>query len=47
MRQIREMTGVCPQHDILFDVLTPTEHLHLFARLKGVQGQQLQEEVCE
>jgi ABC-type multidrug transport system ATPase subunit len=27
--------GVCPQHDVLFDLLTPLEHLDLFFELKG------------
>ncbi|KAB0791349.1 hypothetical protein PPYR_03149 [Photinus pyralis] len=34
--QIRRMTGVCPQHDILFDNLTPKEHLEFFASVKGI-----------
>lgn len=34
MDQIRSMTGVCPQHDILFDNLTPKEHLEFFAAVK-------------
>ncbi|KAK4878287.1 hypothetical protein RN001_010793 [Aquatica leii] len=34
--QIRRMTGVCPQHDILFDNLTPKEHLEFFAAVKGI-----------
>lgn len=34
MDQIRQMTGVCPQHDILFDNLTPREHLEFFAAVK-------------
>ncbi|KAK9754118.1 ABC transporter [Popillia japonica] len=36
MDQIRRMTGVCPQHDILFDNLTPREHLEFFAAVKGI-----------
>ncbi|TPX56028.1 hypothetical protein SpCBS45565_g08461 [Spizellomyces sp. 'palustris'] len=36
MRQIRQMIGVCPQHDILYDELTVEEHLRIFAGLKGV-----------
>lgn len=28
------MTGVCPQHDVLFDQLTPREHLAFFARIR-------------
>lgn len=27
--------GVCPQHDILFDLLTPEEHLDIFYDFKG------------
>lgn len=34
MEQIRRMTGVCPQHDILFDNLSPKEHLEFFAAVK-------------
>ncbi|XP_044260177.1 cholesterol transporter ABCA5-like [Tribolium madens] len=36
MDEIRRMTGVCPQHDILFDNLTPKEHLEFFAAVKGI-----------
>ncbi|KAH3769106.1 hypothetical protein DPMN_170353 [Dreissena polymorpha] len=32
---LRSMTGVCPQHNILFDQFTCYEHLRLFAGLKG------------
>ena len=28
--------GVCPQHDVLYPELTVTEHLQLYAGLKGV-----------
>jgi ATP-binding cassette subfamily A (ABC1) protein 5 len=28
--------GVCPQHDILFELLTPEEHLDIFCEFKGV-----------
>lgn len=28
--------GVCPQHDVLWDDLTVSEHLRFFAGLKGV-----------
>lgn len=34
MDQIRSMTGVCPQHDVLFDNLTTREHLRFFAAIK-------------
>ena len=29
--------GYCPQFDALFDELTPTEQLQLYARLRGVK----------
>jgi ATP-binding cassette, subfamily A (ABC1), member 5 len=34
MTMIRRMTGVCPQHDILFDTLTAKEHLYFFAAVR-------------
>lgn len=33
---VREIMGVCPQHDILFDKLTVQEHMALFGAIKGV-----------
>ena len=45
MAALREMTGVCPQHNILFDLLTCAEHLRLFAGLKGVPEDQIEKEV--
>ncbi|KAJ3018234.1 ATP-binding cassette sub- A member 1 [Thoreauomyces humboldtii] len=36
MPEIRNIMGVCPQHDILFDDLTAEEHVKLYAGLKGV-----------
>ncbi|KAK2651860.1 hypothetical protein Ddye_011716 [Dipteronia dyeriana] len=37
MDEIRKGLGVCPQHDILFQELTVREHLEMFAILKGVK----------
>lgn len=31
---IRQMTGICPQHDVLFDQLTPREHLKFYAKIR-------------
>nr|CAH7743826.1 unnamed protein product [Callosobruchus chinensis] len=45
MDQIRRMTGVCPQHDILFDNLTPKEHLEFFAAVKGIHPNLVESEV--
>ena len=35
MSEVRKYMGVCPQHDVLFDVLTPEEHLDIFYDFKG------------
>lgn len=35
--QFYKQIGYCPQFDALFDELTPTEQLHLYARLKCVK----------
>lgn len=34
MNEIRQMTGVCPQQDVLFDLLSVKEHLKFFAAVK-------------
>ena len=33
--EIRQIMGVCPQHDVLFEMLTPQEHLDIFYDFKG------------
>lgn len=35
MDSVRQIMGVCPQHDVLFDLLTPEEHLDIFYDMKG------------
>lgn len=35
MMMVRRMIGVCPQHDILFEQLTPREHLNFFAAVRA------------
>ena len=39
MNEIRKLTGICPQHDVLFDELTPEEHLKFYARIRVGQGE--------
>ena len=34
----RQSLGLCPQFDILFDMLTIEEHIYFFSRLKGSTG---------
>lgn len=45
MQMIRSMTGVCPQHDILFDLLSPREHLEFFAAVRGIPRSMIDIEV--
>ena len=33
---VRHSLGICPQHNVLFDRLTVSEHLKFFSLLKGV-----------
>ncbi|CAG9814922.1 unnamed protein product [Phaedon cochleariae] len=47
MDEIRRMTGVCPQHDILFDNLSPKEHLEFFAAVKGIHSSDVEFEVMK
>lgn len=47
MDEIRKNLGVCPQHDILFPELTVKEHLEIFANIKGVNEDYLENIVIE
>jgi ATP-binding cassette, subfamily A (ABC1), member 3 len=38
---IRQLTGICPQHNVLFPFLTVKEHLMFFGRIKGLGGSHL------
>ena len=35
-QEARKVTGYCPQFDALIDLLTPQEHLNLYAALRGI-----------
>eukprot|EP01065_Artemidia_motanka_P019215 TRINITY_DN2277_c0_g2_i1.p1 TRINITY_DN2277_c0_g2~~TRINITY_DN2277_c0_g2_i1.p1 ORF type:complete len:2055 (+),score=589.91 TRINITY_DN2277_c0_g2_i1:857-6166(+) len=41
----RQSLGFCPQFDSLLDLMTPDEHLWLFARLRGIPVERVQESV--
>jgi ATP-binding cassette subfamily A (ABC1) protein 3 len=43
---IRAELGVCPQHDVLWPSLTVSEHLELFAALKGVPPERVATEAA-
>ena len=45
MEKIRDLMGICPQHDVLFDLLTPREHLDIFYDFKGGDKNRKQEEI--
>ena len=45
MDKIREFLGICPQHDVLFDFLTPREHLDIFYDFKGGDPSRKQKEI--
>lgn len=42
---VRGSLGLCPQHNVLFDELTVSEHVEFFARLKGVPGTAVKTEI--
>ena len=45
MEIFREKLGICPQHDILFEDLTIREHLEMFSIFKGVDSNEVEQEV--
>ncbi|XP_075983489.1 cholesterol transporter ABCA5-like isoform X2 [Anticarsia gemmatalis] len=45
MNEIRQMIGVCPQQDVLFDLLSVKEHLQFFAAVKGIPFKRRDEEI--
>ena len=45
MDDVRKLMGVCPQHDILFELLTPEEHLDIFYDFKGGDPTRKQAEI--
>lgn len=44
---VRLQIGVCPQFDVLWDLLTVEEHLQFYAKLKGVNEEELDELVTK
>ncbi|ELW67446.1 ATP-binding cassette sub-family A member 5 [Tupaia chinensis] len=45
LEEIRKITGICPQFNVQFDTLTVKENLSLFAKIKGIHQQQVEQEV--
>ncbi|XP_060933642.1 phospholipid-transporting ATPase ABCA1 [Limanda limanda] len=42
---IRRMLGVCPQHNVLFDILTVEEHVWFYGCLKGLSEEEVNAEL--
>jgi ATP-binding cassette subfamily A (ABC1) protein 3 len=47
MLEVRKRIGVCPQHNILFDLLTVKEHLELYGAIKQVAAAELEAHVTD
>lgn len=45
LKEARASIGLCPQHNILFNELTVSEHIEFYARLKGSSKKGAKEEV--
>ncbi|XP_048415909.1 phospholipid-transporting ATPase ABCA1-like [Stegostoma tigrinum] len=45
MDTIRKSLGMCPQHNVLFDILTVEEHIWFYGRLKGLTEEEVNEEM--
>ncbi|XP_070249641.1 ABC-type organic anion transporter ABCA8-like isoform X2 [Myotis yumanensis] len=45
LENISKLTGVCPQYNVQFDYLTVRENLRLFAKIKGIPPQEMEQEI--
>nr|XP_006816829.1 PREDICTED: ATP-binding cassette sub-family A member 5-like [Saccoglossus kowalevskii] len=45
MTHIRSITGICLQQNVILDALTASEHLRVFAGLKGIPPEKIEQEV--
>lgn len=43
--EMKQLVGICPQFNIIFDVLTVEEHLRIFAAIKGIPRADIDAEV--
>uniref|UniRef100_A0A673MTG4 Cholesterol transporter ABCA5 n=1 Tax=Sinocyclocheilus rhinocerous TaxID=307959 RepID=A0A673MTG4_9TELE len=43
--EMKQLVGICPQFNIIFDVLTVEEHLRIFAAIKGILPSDIDGEV--
>lgn len=45
LQKVRSMVGVCSQENTLIEALSAREHLRVFAGLKGIPSENIEEEV--
>ncbi|XP_017295532.1 ATP-binding cassette sub-family A member 5 isoform X2 [Kryptolebias marmoratus] len=45
--EMKQLVGICPQFNIIFDVLTVEEHLRIFAAIKGIPPADVDAEVSK
>ncbi|XP_059526997.1 ABC-type organic anion transporter ABCA8-like isoform X1 [Myotis daubentonii] len=45
LENISKLTGICPQSNVQFDYLTVRENLRLFAKIKGIPPQEVEQEI--
>ncbi|XP_066091783.1 ABC-type organic anion transporter ABCA8-like [Saccopteryx bilineata] len=45
LENLSKLTGVCPQVNVQFDFLTVRENLRLFAKIKGILPQEVEQEI--
>ncbi|XP_033975755.1 ATP-binding cassette sub-family A member 5 isoform X1 [Trematomus bernacchii] len=45
--EMKQLVGICPQFNIIFDVLTVEEHLRMFAAIKGILPSDIDAEVTK
>ncbi|XP_065074349.1 phospholipid-transporting ATPase ABCA3-like [Ochlerotatus camptorhynchus] len=45
IESLRNSLGLCPQHNVLFDELTVAEHIRFFSKLKGLEENQISNEI--
>jgi len=45
LQALRQMTGICPQKDALFDWLSVKEHLQFYAAFKGIPDNTISDKV--
>ncbi|KAH8273382.1 hypothetical protein KR018_002047 [Drosophila ironensis] len=43
----RMSLGFCPQHNVLFDEMSVSDHIRFFSRMKGLRGQAVEQEVTK